>query len=227
MRKEVAEGHRAYVVCPLVEGSDRVEAASAVAEYERLPPGPLHDLRARAAARPAAGQGEGVGDGPRSGPARLEVLVATTVIEVGVDVPDATVMVIEDADRFGIAQLHQLRGRVGRSTLPSWCYLLGEPTTTDGTRAARGGRAVQGRLRARRDRPRAARRGHDPRRATEGPQRPAAREAARGTEPCSTPPASSPSRSSTPTRSSRTTPRCATSSRCSSTRRTRQWLFKN
>jgi ATP-dependent DNA helicase RecG len=61
----------------------------------------------------------------------VEVLVATTVIEVGVDVPEATVMVVEDADRFGIAQLHQLRGRVGRSTFPSWCYLLSEASTPD------------------------------------------------------------------------------------------------
>jgi ATP-dependent DNA helicase RecG len=65
---------------------------------------------------------------------QLDVLVATTVIEVGVDVPNATVMVVLDADRFGIAQLHQLRGRVGRGADQSWCYLVGDAASADGQR---------------------------------------------------------------------------------------------
>ncbi|HEY8081217.1 MAG TPA: ATP-dependent DNA helicase RecG, partial [Acidimicrobiales bacterium] len=132
VRAEVAAGHQVFVVCPLVEGSDKIEAASATAELERLREGELKGLRLgllHGQLRPA--DKESVMDKFRAG--ALDVLVATTVIEVGVDVPDATVMVIEDAHRFGIAQLHQLRGRVGRSTLEAWCYLLGEPTTPDGT----------------------------------------------------------------------------------------------
>lgn len=123
VRQEVAAGRRAFVVCPLVEGSDRVEAASATAEAERLAADELSGLSVgllHGQMRPA--DKEGVMEAFRSG--TIDVLVATTVIEVGVDVADASVMVIEDADRFGIAQLHQLRGRVGRNGDQAWCYLL-------------------------------------------------------------------------------------------------------
>jgi ATP-dependent DNA helicase RecG len=125
VRHEVSVGHRAFVVCPLVEGSERIEARSVVEEAERLAEAELAGLRVgllHGQLRPA--EKESVMESFRHG--ELDVLVATTVIEVGVDVPEATVMVIEDADRFGIAQLHQLRGRVGRGVDPSWCYLLSE-----------------------------------------------------------------------------------------------------
>ena len=132
VREQVGSGHRAFVVCPLVEGSDRVEAASATAEAERLAEGELAGLRVgllHGQMKPT--DKEHAMEAFRTGD--LDVLVATTVIEVGVDIPDASVMVIEDADRFGIAQLHQLRGRVGRSGEPSWCFLLsgsGAPEAT-------------------------------------------------------------------------------------------------
>ena len=121
---EVAAGHRAFVVCPLVGDSPRVEARSATEERTRLEAGELAGLRVgllHGQMAPAARE-EAMAQFRRG---EIEVLVATTVIEVGVDVPEATVMVIESADRFGIAQLHQLRGRVGRGARPSWCFLLG------------------------------------------------------------------------------------------------------
>ena len=130
IRDEVAAGRQVFVVCPLVEDSDKVRAASAVAEYERLSNvfselkvGLLHgQMRSR--------DKDGVMTRFRS--RELDILVATTVIEVGIDVPNATVMVIEDADRFGLSQLHQLRGRVGRGEHASQCILLAEPTAEDG-----------------------------------------------------------------------------------------------
>jgi ATP-dependent DNA helicase RecG len=124
VRSEVAAGHRAFVVCPLVGDSIRVEAKSATEEFERLSTGELAGLRVGLVhGQMPAAQREDTMNRFRAG--ELEVLVATTVIEVGVDVPEATVMVVESADRFGIAQLHQLRGRVGRGSAASWCYLLG------------------------------------------------------------------------------------------------------
>jgi ATP-dependent DNA helicase RecG len=129
VRDQVAAGHRAYVVCPLIEGSDKVEVASAEETFEELSGGELHGLRLGLLhGRVPPEEKQAVMDRFRAG--ELDVLVATTVIEVGVDVPEATVMVVLDADRFGIAQLHQLRGRVGRGRAASECVLVatGEPT---------------------------------------------------------------------------------------------------
>ena len=136
VRDEVAAGHQAYVVCPLVEESEKIQAKSATEEYERLSAEVLPGLRVDLLHGQMAGADkETVMAQFRAG--RTQVLVATTVIEVGVDVPNATAMVIEDADRFGIAQLHQLRGRVGRGGDESWCFLLGAGTTPDGERRLR------------------------------------------------------------------------------------------
>jgi ATP-dependent DNA helicase RecG len=130
VRDEVAAGRQAYVVCPLVEESERVQARSASEEHDRLAAGELAGLRLGLLhGQLPARDKEAVMESFRR--LELDVLVATTVIEVGVDVPNATVMVIEDADRFGIAQLHQLRGRVGRGALESWCYLLGAGATEE------------------------------------------------------------------------------------------------
>ncbi len=131
LREEVAAGRQAFVVCPLVEGSPKIEAKAATEEFEELAGGELHGLRLgllhgqmKSADKEAAMTAFRSGD--------TQVLVATTVIEVGVDVPNATVMIVEDADRFGLSQLHQLRGRVGRGGGESWCFLFADPNTPDG-----------------------------------------------------------------------------------------------
>lgn len=131
VRSEAAAGRQAYVVCPLIEMSDKIEARSATETYEELTGGELSSLSvALLHGRMSSAEKESVMAAFRSG--EIDVLVATTVIEVGVDVPNATVMVILDAGRFGIAQLHQLRGRVGRGEHASTCWLAGEATTPDG-----------------------------------------------------------------------------------------------
>jgi ATP-dependent DNA helicase RecG len=131
VRAEVAAGRQAYVVCPLVEGSTKLEATAATEEYERLGREDLAGLRLGLlhGQMPGADK-EAVMAAFRAG--ELDVLVATTVIEVGVDVPNATVMVIEDADRFGLLQLLQLRGRIGRGRAESVCFLLADPRTGEG-----------------------------------------------------------------------------------------------
>jgi ATP-dependent DNA helicase RecG len=131
VRAEVASGRQAYVVCPLVEGSAKLEARAATEELERLREEDLAGLRLGLLhGQMAAAEKEAAMAAFRAG--EVDVLVATTVIEVGVDVANASVMVIEDADRFGLLQLHQLRGRIGRGAHESWCYLLGAPTTPQG-----------------------------------------------------------------------------------------------
>jgi ATP-dependent DNA helicase RecG len=117
------EGRQAYVVCPLIEQSETSRAKAAEAEAERLKANELRDFRVGCL------HGKLRPDDRRELMARfkageLDVLVATTVIEVGVDVPNATVMIVQEADRFGLAQLHQLRGRVGRGADQSYCLLV-------------------------------------------------------------------------------------------------------
>lgn len=128
IRGQLDAGRQCYVVCPLIEESEALEARAVETEAERLVAGEF------------AGYRVGVLHGQMPGPHKqetmrcfaageIQVLVATTVIEVGVDVPNATVMLVEEADRFGLAQLHQLRGRVGRGEYESYCLLFGDPGT--------------------------------------------------------------------------------------------------
>ena len=122
VREVVAAGQQAYVVCPLIEESDKVEAASAETIHAELSGDVLKGLTVGLLhGRMSSQEKDEVMGKFRA--KKIDVLVATTVIEVGVDVPNATVMVVLDADRFGIAQLHQLRGRVGRGSIASTCWL--------------------------------------------------------------------------------------------------------
>ena len=130
MRDAVAAGQQGFVVCPLIEESDKLEVASAEQVFERLGQEELQGLRLGLLhGRMSSSDKELTMNRFRD--RELDVLVATTVIEVGVDVPNATMMVVLDADRFGIAQLHQLRGRVGRGKIASKCWLqTSDPETS-------------------------------------------------------------------------------------------------
>jgi ATP-dependent DNA helicase RecG len=126
LRRHLEEGRQAYVVCPLVTESETIEARAAEQEAERLRSAELRDFRVgclHGRMRPAERR-EIMNAFKRR---ELDVLVATTVIEVGVDVPNATIMIVQEADRFGLAQLHQLRGRVGRGAEQSYCLLVSRP----------------------------------------------------------------------------------------------------
>jgi ATP-dependent DNA helicase RecG len=124
IREELRAGRQAFVVCPLVEESEALQARAATAESERLRGGELRDFEVVLlhGQMPSAAKQEAMG---QFAAGRAHVLVATSVIEVGIDVPNATVMLVEDADRYGISQLHQLRGRIGRGEHPSLCLLFG------------------------------------------------------------------------------------------------------
>lgn len=127
---EVRKGRQAYVVCPLVEESEKIDAQSAVELYAQLVETDLKDIPCGLVhGKMKAVDKEGVMNGFYSG--EIKVLIATTVIEVGVNVPNATVMVIEGAERFGLAQLHQLRGRIGRGEYQSYCILLSDNRNPD------------------------------------------------------------------------------------------------
>jgi ATP-dependent DNA helicase RecG len=124
--RHLREGRQAYVVCPLVSESEAIEARAAEQEAERLRSAELRDFKVgclHGRMRPA--ERRAVMNEFKRG--ELDVLVATTVIEVGVDVPNATIMIVQEADRFGLAQLHQLRGRVGRGAEQSYCLLVSRP----------------------------------------------------------------------------------------------------
>jgi ATP-dependent DNA helicase RecG len=126
LRRHLQEGRQAYVVCPLVSESESIEARAAEEEAERLRAAELAGFRIgclHGQLRPA--ERRSVMDAFKR--RELDVLVATTVVEVGVDVPNATIMIVQEADRFGLAQLHQLRGRVGRGADQSYCLLVSRP----------------------------------------------------------------------------------------------------
>ena len=128
VRKQIAKGSQVYVVCPAIDESESISAATAIAEAERLQAGPFRDARVAVAhGQLKSADRDEVMRAFTAG--RLDVLVATSLIEVGIDVPNATVMIVEGAERFGLAQLHQLRGRVGRGSEKSYCLLFSNPET--------------------------------------------------------------------------------------------------
>jgi len=132
----VRAGHQAYIVYPLVEESEKVDLRAAVEGAERLQQSVFRTARVGLLhGRMKGADKERTMAAFKAG--EIQVLVSTTVIEVGVDVPNATVMLIEHAERFGLAQLHQLRGRVGRSAQQSYCLLLASLATGDEGSAAR------------------------------------------------------------------------------------------
>ncbi len=131
IRDRVRNGEQAFIICPLIEESEAIEAKAAVTEYEYLSNEVFPDLRLGLlhGRMPADTKDEVIQNFRDGG---LDILVSTPVVEVGVDIPNATVMLIEAADRFGLSQLHQFRGRVGRGSKPSYCLLLSGMASEEG-----------------------------------------------------------------------------------------------
>jgi ATP-dependent DNA helicase RecG len=128
VREEVARGRQAYIVLPQIDDDGTAESKSVLKEFDRLSKGPLSGLRlAMLHGQMDTDEKQRIMLAFRA--RATDVLVATTVIEVGIDVPNASVILIDNADRFGLSQLHQLRGRVGRGTDASHCILIGDPPT--------------------------------------------------------------------------------------------------
>jgi ATP-dependent DNA helicase RecG len=130
IRNQVQQGRQAFIIYPLVETSDKIDAKAAVDEQQRLQTEIFPDLRVGLMhGRLKSQEKEMVMQQFKN--QELDILVATSVVEVGIDVPNATVMVIDGAERFGLAQLHQFRGRVGRGEHQSYCLLLSSTSTPD------------------------------------------------------------------------------------------------
>ena len=123
MKKQIAEGRQCYIICPMVEESENLEAENVIDYTQRLQQ-EMGDTVRVSYLHGKMKQAEKDDIMERFGKNEIQILVSTTVIEVGIDVPNATVMMIENAERFGLAQLHQLRGRVGRGKYQSYCIFM-------------------------------------------------------------------------------------------------------
>jgi len=131
--EQARQGFQTYIICPLVDESEKRDLIAVTSHFEQLSAGPLSGVRtALLHGRLDAMEKDDIMRRFKDG--EIDILFSTTVIEVGVDVPNATTMIVEDAGQFGVTQLHQLRGRVGRGPAQSHCFLLGTPKTDDGVR---------------------------------------------------------------------------------------------
>jgi ATP-dependent DNA helicase RecG len=133
VRRQVVAGRQVFIICPLVEDSELIQVRSATSEHQRLQEEVFPELRlALLHGRMKPAQKDAIMEAFKAGD--IDVLVSTSVVEVGVDVPNASVMMIEGAERFGLAQLHQFRGRVGRGSHKSFCLLLSDEDSADNNR---------------------------------------------------------------------------------------------